>query len=261
MEKAKVKSILKIILKVLCVLGILLAFCAFFSAAWYIKTFGKVGFSSILFTLFSNMKGTASGIVFNYLLNGLLPSLICGGIVSAIIFYCGKRLNFTFKNRKNDKNVQLYPLPSWAKGTVSLVLCVCLWISAVQRIELPSWAVNAVTKTKLYDTEYIDPKGVKITLPLKFFGESEGFSIYIKRGKNGRVLSDCGEVVKLLEEHTEFERESDMNRFYNACKKYQIGFERGEFFTSFNYASSKRQLEILLNFAKTLTAFIKLYNV
>ena len=165
MEKAKVKSILKIILKVLCVLGILLAFCAFFSAAWYIKTFGKVGFSSILFTLFSNMKGTASGIVFNYLLKGLLPSVLCAAITSVIVFYRGKKIRLTFKNPEKDKKVQIYPFASWVKAAVSVVLCVCLWISAVQRIELPSWAVNAVTKTKLYDTEYIDPKGVKITFP------------------------------------------------------------------------------------------------
>ena len=214
MKKEKLRKIFKIVLTVFCILGIFLAFCAFFSASWYIKTFGKVGFSSILFTLFSNMKGTASGIVFDYLLKGFLPSVICAAIVSLIIFYCGEKIKLTFKNPEKDKKVQLYPFASWARAAVSLVLCGCLWISAVNFVELPKWAVNAVTKTKLYETEYIDPENVKITFPkekknLIYIYVESLETTFISEEKGGGVEDNLiPELYDLAEENINFSNNS-----------------------------------------------------
>lgn len=216
MEKTKAKKILKVILKIFCIFGIFLAFCAFFSASWYIKTFGKVGFSSILFTLFSNMKGTASGIVFNYLLKGLLPSVVCAAITSLIVFYRGEKIRFTFKNPEKDKKVQIYPFASWVKAVVSVVLCICLWISAVNFVELPRWAVNAVTKTKLYETEYIDPKNVKITFPkekknLVYIYVESLETTFISEEKGGGVKDNLiPELYALAEENVNFSNNKDV---------------------------------------------------
>lgn len=195
---------------------IFLAFCAFFSAKWYIKTFGNVGFSSILFTLFSDMKGTASGVIFSYLLKGLLPTIICTVITSWIILYYGKKIKLIFKNPETDRRIQLYPLPKWAMSIITVVLSLCLWINAANQVQLPQWLINAVTKTKLYETEYVDPNSVKITFPedkknLIYIYVESLETTYISQDKGGGVKQNLiPELYNLAKENVNFSNNSDV---------------------------------------------------
>ena len=76
----------KIIKNTFIIIAFTLSFMALFSAQWYIDVFGKVGVRAIIFTLFSPMKGTASGIIADWLLKGLLPTCICT-ILLCLFYY------------------------------------------------------------------------------------------------------------------------------------------------------------------------------
>ena len=69
---------------------ILIGFVAFFAAKWYIEVYGQTGFDSVLFTLFSGLNGVQSDLIGNYLLNSLLPALICTAVVGFVLLYRSK---------------------------------------------------------------------------------------------------------------------------------------------------------------------------
>jgi len=138
----------KTIKAILISLAFLLSFMALFSANWYVTVFGNVGFRSIIFTLFSSMKGTAGGIVYDWLLKGLLPSVLCAAILC--VFYFSKI---------NIKKV--------IKKAICIVLCLCLWGYGICAVGIPSFVGGMFTKTKLYDQNYANPNTTKITFPEK----------------------------------------------------------------------------------------------
>lgn len=128
------------------VFAFFLSFLAFFSAQWYVNIFGTIGFKAIIFTLLSPMEGTASGIVYDWLLKGLLPTAIC--TVLLCLFYF---LRFNLK-------VTL-------KKAVCIIVCLCLWAHGIVVTEIPLLISGMITKTQIYDTEYRSPKLQKITFP------------------------------------------------------------------------------------------------
>ena len=88
---------IKVILKnIAIVLAFFLSFLAFFSAQWYVDIFGDIGFRSIIFTLFSPMEGTASGIVYDWLLKGLLPS-VTGSVILSLFYFLKFKLKILTK--------------------------------------------------------------------------------------------------------------------------------------------------------------------
>ncbi len=136
----------KYLKNIIIVFAFFLSFLAFFSAEWYVNIFGKIGFRAIIFTLFSPMEGTASGIVYDWLLKGLLPTVICTVLLSLFYF-----LRFNLK-------VTL-------KKAVCIIICISLWAHGIVVTQIPLLVNGMVTKTKIYDTEYYSPKVQKITFP------------------------------------------------------------------------------------------------
>ena len=164
------KSVKKNIKNAVTVILFLLSFTAFFSAEWYIKIFGIVGFRAIIFTLLSPLKGAASGIVTDWLIKGLLPSVICTVLLSLFFF-----LKFNLKKV--------------FKKIICVIICVCLWLHGIAVTEIPLYLKGSILKTDIYNTEYMSPDNVKITFPKEkqnliyillesmetsYFSESEG---------------------------------------------------------------------------------------
>lgn len=123
-----------------------LSFTAFFSAKWYIDVFGTIGFRSILFTLFSPMEGTASGIVTDWLLKGLLPPVICTAL---LYLFCFIKMN----------------IKPFIKKAVCIIICMCLWGYGIWVTQIPLYLRGMVTETDIYDTYYVAPNTTKITFP------------------------------------------------------------------------------------------------
>lgn len=156
-------KILKIAARILLGLFLFLGVLCFFSANWYIRTYGNTGFDSILFTLTAGLSGANSDLILSYLLGGLLPAVLIFLVLLAILFFPWK--DITLKIKLRGKIRQLFPFPQWLSTTVSLVLSAVLLISAGQQVSLFSYLYNRSLTTNLYEDHYIDPSTAGITFP------------------------------------------------------------------------------------------------
>lgn len=136
----------KTIKNILIVIAFFLSFTAFFSAKWYIDVYGDIGFRSILFTLFSSMQGTAAELIYDWLLKGLLPSVLCTALLS--VFYY---LNL------NIRKV--------LKKATCILLCISLWAYGIFVTGIPYFLIGNFSKTDIYDNYYVAPENTKITFP------------------------------------------------------------------------------------------------
>ena len=71
-QPSKVKS--SPIPHILTTVALAFGYLSFFSARWFVSTYGRLGFDSILFTLTSELGGVQSGLILRYLLKALLPA-------------------------------------------------------------------------------------------------------------------------------------------------------------------------------------------
>ncbi len=133
-------------LSILCIFLLGIGMLSFFSARWYVSTYGRIGFDSILFTLSAALEGVQSGLVTRYLLKAALPALALTAVASVLFCFCKKK----------------FPLGvRW----VSMVLAVVLILLAAFDVELPQYIAAQLAETQLYEDHYADPADVSITFP------------------------------------------------------------------------------------------------
>lgn len=140
-------------------LSVLLLVCllAFFSAAWYVRIYGRIGFDSILFTLTSSLGGVDAGLIRSYLLGAALPAVGCTVVLALVLFWRGRPL--VLRGRK------LLPMNLGTASIISLVLCICLLLHAAFNSQLIGYISSSLSETELYEAEYRDPTQVAITFP------------------------------------------------------------------------------------------------
>lgn len=51
-------------------------FVAFLSAKWYVRTYGHMGFDSILYTLLADLTGVGSDLIVVFALESLVPAVL-----------------------------------------------------------------------------------------------------------------------------------------------------------------------------------------
>ena len=66
-------------------LGLLIGFMAFFSAAWYVKVYGRIGFDSVLYTLTGGLGGVSTDLVTKFLSGAVLPALLCTLVLTVLL--------------------------------------------------------------------------------------------------------------------------------------------------------------------------------
>lgn len=157
MKEKKIKK--HIFSKIILFLFMAFGITGFFSALWYRTIYGDVGFDAVLFTLFSDMEGVESNIVFDYLLNGLLPSVIFLIITFSIIFL------IPIRKSKREKKKRYFLLPQWLSVFLSLVLSFSMLISGMQIVGMLEWVYLKLHQTNIYSDYYVDPKDVNIEFP------------------------------------------------------------------------------------------------
>lgn len=156
MQQRRKKHILaRIMLFLLLALGI----AAIFSAKWYTNIYGDVGFDAVMFTVFTTMEGVESGIVTDYLLNALLPTILTLIVVYSIIFF------IPLRKRKREVKNRFSVLPFWLSAVISIVLSLTLFITAVIHSGLSVWILNNIQKTDIYQDQYVSPRDVEIKFP------------------------------------------------------------------------------------------------
>ncbi len=175
-----------VILRVACALIILLGSASFFSANWYIKIYGKTGFDSILFTLFGKVGGVEKGLVYSYLLKGLLPAIILTAILCFLLFFKSKK-EVWFK--LFGKKRRFYPFKNSVVTVLSVVLSLILITNATHKVGFGEWLFYSVDQTELYDNEYVFPKEVKITAPKE---KRNLIYIFLESMENTYLSKDLG---------------------------------------------------------------------
>lgn len=135
------------------IIAFFLSLTAFFSATWYFKIYGNIGFQSIVFTLLSSMEGTSNSIVSNWLLYGLLPSSLSTLIFVFLYFYTPKKEHTSFVFKK------------WFKNIMAISLCIALWAHGGAVSGIPKYFLGQIDSTNIYDQYYVSPDKVKITFP------------------------------------------------------------------------------------------------
>ena len=138
-----------------CTLILLPAFCAFFSARWFVHTYGQIGFDSILYTLSSSLGGVEPELLISYLLKALLPSILSAALVILLFFLPRK------KHGKYESGIRS------TKGTVwvCILLALILLCVAAFESEFIDYVVDQLSDTPLYETYYAEPNLTAIQFP------------------------------------------------------------------------------------------------
>lgn len=152
-----------VLIGLLCLL-ILLAYLSFFAAQWYVTVYGRIGFDSVLYTLFSGTDGVSADLLQDYLLSGALPAVLCWIATVLFLFFPVKNL---LQVKLFSKKRFLFPFPIRVAGIVGTVLSVVLIAQAAWNVELMEYIDGQIHGTDLYQREYRDPNSVTITFPEK----------------------------------------------------------------------------------------------
>ncbi|MDO4608899.1 MAG: LTA synthase family protein [Clostridia bacterium] len=163
MKKVNFKKCLKVLAVTLSCLVLFIALVAFFAAKWYHKTYGDIGFDSILFTLLNDVGAVDKSIINSYLTDSLAPSLIIAFVVCFILFFNIKK-KFGFRIKDKFKIV-LYPFNRVFSIIVSLILSVVLILNAAKTVKLDDYLEYVTQETPVFEEEYVDPQNAKITFP------------------------------------------------------------------------------------------------
>ena len=160
-----------------CILLLFLGCLAFFSARWYITEFGDTGFDSILYTLFSEMSGTDSAVIRNFLLTAILPAL--AAFVVLVLFFWAKRGN----------GERFYPFTKKRARILSLVLSCVMLLSAAVTVDLPGYLYYVSQQSTIYQEEYVDPLQAEITFPEE---KRNLIYIFLESMENTYMSADVG---------------------------------------------------------------------
>ena len=138
---------------------LLVGFLCFFCGRWYVNSFGRLGFDSVLYTLTGGLGGVQSGQVSGILLQGVLPSFLLTVLLAALMLFLPVWI------RKHDLSNH-FPV-----RTVLCLLCEILALGlilfAAFDVELVDYILNQNTNSGLYHSEYVDPSKTQIEFPEK----------------------------------------------------------------------------------------------
>lgn len=126
-----------------------ISFLLFFSAWWYVRVYGRIGFDSVIYTLTGGLGGMSSSILISFITGAILPAVLCAAIVCLVLFLPRKKLR----------------IKRWIAMTLAVVLSMGLLIHAAFNVELVDYLYYMSRDTELYQDEYRDPDTVQITFP------------------------------------------------------------------------------------------------
>ena len=160
-----------------CIVLLFLGCIAFFSARWYITEFGDTGFDSILYTLFSEMSGTDSAVIQNFMMTALLPGLVTFVVLTLVLW------------AKRGNGQKIYPFTKKRARIISLILSAVMLMSAAVTVDLPSYIAYVSQQSSIYQDEYVDPLQAKITFPEE---KRNLIYIFLESMENTYMSADVG---------------------------------------------------------------------
>ena len=141
--------------KVLSLLLLFVGYLCFFSARWFVSTYGRLGFDSVLFTITADLGGVQAGLVLRYLLLALVPTVALTCLTGWVLF----------RKRKTGR----FQIPQRIRGSslMAVLLSLGLFLFAAFDIELVDYVIDQTGNSKLYEAHYVDPNSVEISFPEK----------------------------------------------------------------------------------------------
>lgn len=191
---------------------LMVALVAFFSACWYVRVYGRIGFDSVLFTLTGGLGGVSDTLVTSYILGAVLPACI-GAVVLSLLLFPG-----AVKPRYIGK-VRIFPLQKNLASAVAALLSLALIVHAAFNVELVQYLFYTNQETGLYEEHYRDPKEVDITFPeekrnlIYIFLESMETSYQSQELGGGLPYNLIPELTKLAQDNINFSNNASVGGF------------------------------------------------
>ena len=182
---------------------LMIAYGCFFAARWFVTVYGRIGFDSILFTLQSSLSGVQSDLVRSFLLRGALPAAMCT-ILSCVILLMLRKL----------------PVRGWVSILTSIALALGLLAYAAVDVELTDYVWQILTRSRLYEEEYVSPDSVQITFPeekrnlVYIMLESMETTYLPEELKGGSDVNLIPELTMLAEEGINFSHNDTVGGFH-----------------------------------------------
>ena len=178
---------------------LLTACVCFFSARWYINTYGDLGFDSILYTVFSDLGGVQSGLILDFCLKAALPAALCtlGGVLV---------LSQPERSRTHH----------YLTRSVAIVMSLLMIADAAFGVGLPKYISGLLNTSRLFEQYYVPPTENTITFPeekrnlIYIFLESMEISYLSEDLGGGQEDNLIPELYELATEHTNFSHAEDM---------------------------------------------------
>ncbi len=205
----KQKKVLNIVLSVLGFIFLFLGLITFFSANWYLKVYGDLGFDSVLYTLSVSFEGVESGIFIKYLTGALLPAVVCTLVLFFVLFAPFFKKQFKF-----------FPFKKWLSIALSFVLCMVLLYTSADRASLLSYikAMGQENSTFIEDN-YVNPENVNITFPEKkqnliyIYLESMETAFFSQSDGGGNDKNVVPELYNLAQNNLNFSHNNGIGGF------------------------------------------------
>lgn len=158
-------------LGLLCTLVVFLGFLLYFSAVWYLNTYGNLGFDSILYTLTADLSGVESTLIASYLKKALLKAVFCTGLIMLLLIHPTfvprlKQYKLVLHIGKRHR-IGIFPFSRWFSLVLSLAICVTTIFQAAIETELTKFLYYMHNPSTFYDSYYRSPEDVDITFPEK----------------------------------------------------------------------------------------------
>lgn len=211
------RSIFRILGESLLYLLVFLSFLAFFSARWYRDTYGALGFDSILYTLFANLNGVESDLLFSWMGTVLPPTVFLTAVIAAVFaIRSNKRIILRFLGRFK---LRLFPVHRLTATLLCLGLCTGLLLRAANISELDSYIANLASLSRVFEEEYRDPGTTSVTFPAEkrnlIYIFMESMETSFLSTEQGGALSDnvIPELYALAQQNINFSHNSDVGGF------------------------------------------------
>ena len=195
-----------------------LSFCAFFSAKWYIRTYGQMGFDAVLYTLLGGLGGLEPALLRSYLLSGLLPAVACtAGMLLILFFPWKKQLSLNV----SKIHLPLFPVHPIFATVVCIAILPFLLEQAAVDVELAAYVKSVSQMSTIYQNEYKDPDTVQITFPeekrnlIYIFLESMETTFFSQ--EQGGILDTnvIPELYALAEENINFSQNDSVGGYFS----------------------------------------------
>ncbi len=156
------------------ILGVFILLLSESSSAWFLKTFGEMDFSVVVYQLFSPMEGTSAGILRDYAQACLYPSAVRTlFLAGCYIFWrvvTGKisiNMGIRFPGRKWD--LRITPARARRIGHTGIVICIipllCSVMMKAKQMGVPAYLREISQKSALFEEYYVDPRDVALVFP------------------------------------------------------------------------------------------------